>query len=70
MILKPLIILEPFMPAYKVGSGEIDWLEALERMAAKGQTGFTWQPVLQPLVKFRGSSYHYENQPAIGADAV
>ncbi len=25
------------MPAYKVGSGEIDWLEALERMAAKGK---------------------------------
>jgi sialic acid synthase SpsE len=29
--------LEAFMPAYKVGSGEIDWLEALERMAAKGK---------------------------------
>jgi N-acetylneuraminate synthase len=29
--------LEPFMPAYKVGSGEIDWLEALERMASKGK---------------------------------
>ncbi|MAT42540.1 MAG: N-acetylneuraminate synthase [Anaerolineaceae bacterium] len=29
--------LEPFMPAYKVGSGEIDWLEALGRMASKGK---------------------------------
>lgn len=29
--------LEPFVPAYKVGSGEIDWLEALQRMAAKGK---------------------------------
>jgi len=29
--------LDAFMPAYKVGSGEIDWLEALERMAAKGK---------------------------------
>ena len=29
--------LEAFMPAYKVGSGEIDWIEALEYMAAKGQ---------------------------------
>ena len=29
--------LEPFMPAYKVGSGEIDWIEALEYMAAKGK---------------------------------
>ncbi len=29
--------LDAFMPAYKVGSGEIDWLEALERMASKGK---------------------------------
>jgi N-acetylneuraminate synthase len=29
--------LEPYMPAYKVGSGEINWLEALERMASKGK---------------------------------
>jgi len=26
-----------FMPAYKIGSGEIDWLEALARMADKGK---------------------------------
>jgi N-acetylneuraminate synthase len=26
-------MLDPYVPAYKVGSGEIDWLEALERMA-------------------------------------
>jgi sialic acid synthase SpsE len=30
-------MLESYVPAYKVGSGEIDWLEALERMAAKGK---------------------------------
>jgi len=30
-------MLEPYMPAYKIGSGEIDWLEALERMASKGK---------------------------------
>lgn len=30
-------MLEPYVPAYKAGSGEIDWLEALERMAAKGK---------------------------------
>jgi sialic acid synthase SpsE len=30
-------MLEKFMPAYKIGSGEIDWIEALERMAAKGK---------------------------------
>jgi sialic acid synthase SpsE len=29
--------LEPFMPAYKAGSGEITWIEALERMAVKGK---------------------------------
>ena len=29
--------LDDFMPAYKVGSGEIDWIEALERMASKGK---------------------------------
>lgn len=29
--------LDAYMPAYKVGSGEIDWLEALQRMAAKGK---------------------------------
>ena len=29
--------LDQYMPAFKVGSGEIDWLEALERMASKGK---------------------------------
>lgn len=28
---------DPYVPAYKIGSGEIDWLEALERMAHKGK---------------------------------
>jgi N-acetylneuraminate synthase len=27
----------PFVPAFKVGSGEIDWIEALEHMASKGK---------------------------------
>lgn len=27
----------PYVPAFKVGSGEIDWIEALERMASKGK---------------------------------
>ena len=27
----------PFVPAFKVGSGEIDWIEALEHMAGKGK---------------------------------
>jgi len=29
--------LADYMRAYKIGSGEIDWLEALQRMAAKGK---------------------------------
>ncbi len=30
-------MLESYVPAYKVGSGEIDWIEALEYMASKGK---------------------------------
>lgn len=30
-------MLDPFVPAYKIGSGDIDWLEELERMARKGK---------------------------------
>ena len=30
-------MLDPYVPAYKIGSGEIDWLETLERMARKGK---------------------------------
>jgi N-acetylneuraminate synthase len=30
-------MLDAFVPAYKIGSGEIDWIEALERMASKGK---------------------------------
>lgn len=29
--------LDEYMPAYKVGSGDITWLEAIERMACKGK---------------------------------
>jgi N-acetylneuraminate synthase len=29
--------LDQYMPAFKVGSGEIDWVEALEKMASKGK---------------------------------
>jgi len=29
--------LEEYMPVYKIGSGEIDWLEAIERIAKKGK---------------------------------
>ncbi len=30
-------MLDPYVPAYKIGSGEINWLEALERIASKGK---------------------------------
>jgi sialic acid synthase SpsE len=30
-------MLDPYVPAYKIGSGEIDWLEAMERMARFGK---------------------------------
>jgi N-acetylneuraminate synthase len=33
-------MLDPYVPMYKAGSGEIDWLEALERMASKGKPFF------------------------------
>jgi len=32
--------LDPYVEMYKAGSGEIDWIEALERMAAKGKPLF------------------------------
>jgi sialic acid synthase SpsE len=32
--------LDPYVPVYKAGSGEIDWIEALERMASKGKPIF------------------------------
>jgi len=35
--LEAIDYLDDFMPAYKIGSGEIDWIEALESMAAKGK---------------------------------
>ncbi|MDD5468532.1 MAG: N-acetylneuraminate synthase family protein [Anaerolineales bacterium] len=30
-------MLDGFVPAYKIGSGDIDWIEALERVARKGK---------------------------------
>jgi N-acetylneuraminate synthase len=32
--------LDPYVAMYKAGSGEIDWIEALERMASKGKPFF------------------------------
>jgi sialic acid synthase SpsE len=33
-------MLDPYVQMYKAGSGEIDWIEALERMASKGKPIF------------------------------
>ena len=30
-------MLDPYVPAYKIGSGDITWIEACERMASKGK---------------------------------
>lgn len=49
--------LEPFMPAYKIGSGEITWIEALERMACKGK----------PVILATGASDIGEVQRAVHA---
>jgi N-acetylneuraminate synthase len=49
--------LEPFMPAYKIGSGEIDWIEALEYMAHKGK----------PVILATGASTIGEVQQAVHA---
>jgi N-acetylneuraminate synthase len=49
--------LDQYMPAYKVGSGEIDWIEALERMASKGK----------PVILATGASNLGEVQRAVHA---
>jgi len=46
---------DPYIPAYKVGSGEIDWLEALEHMASKGK----------PMIIATGASSIGEVQQAV-----
>ena len=33
-------MLDPYVPAYKIGSGDITWLEAIEKMAEKGKPIF------------------------------
>lgn len=50
-------MLERYVPAYKVGSGEIDWIEALEYMAAKGK----------PMILATGAATLGEVQKAVHA---
>jgi sialic acid synthase SpsE len=47
----------PYIPAFKVGSGEIDWIEALEHMASKGK----------PVIIATGASNIGEVQKAVHA---
>lgn len=47
--------LEPYVPAYKVGSGDIDWLESLEKIAGKGK----------PVILSTGASTIGEVQQAV-----
>jgi N-acetylneuraminate synthase len=39
--------LDAYMPVYKIGSGDIDWLEAIDRIAGKGKP-CCWQPAPHP----------------------
>lgn len=50
-------MLDHYVPAYKIGSGDINWLEALERMAKKGK----------PLILATGASTIGEVQRAVHA---
>ena len=43
-------MLDPYVPAYKIGSGDITWLEALERMAEKNITN-----ILNAIEKSKGT---------------
>lgn len=48
---------DPYVPAFKIGSGEIDWIEALEHMASKGK----------PVIIATGASTIGEVQKAVHA---
>ena len=50
-------MLEPYVPAYKIGSGDITWIEALEHIAAKGK----------PVLLATGASDIGEVERAVGA---
>jgi N-acetylneuraminate synthase len=50
-------MLDPYVPAYKVGSGDITWIEALERMARKGK----------PVILSTGASVIGDVQRAVNA---
>jgi N-acetylneuraminate synthase len=51
---------DPYLPAYKIGSGEIDWIESLQLMASKGK----------PVLLATGASNIGEVQKAVHAILV
>ena len=63
-------MLDPYVPAYKIGSGEITWPEALERMAQQGQAGPAGHRRFGYRRGAEGRAHHPGDQPAAGADAV
>ena len=63
-------MLDPYVPMYKAGSGEIDWIEALERMASKGKPFFVATGASDHRRSAARGARHPDDQPAAGADAV
>lgn len=53
-------VVDPFIPAYKVGSGDITWLEIIQHMAAKGK----------PLLLATGAATADEVDRAVGAALI
>ena len=48
---------DPYVPAYKIGSGDITWLDAIDRMASKGK----------PVILATGASTLEDVERAVGA---
>ncbi len=63
-------MLDPYVQMYKAGSGEIDWIEALERMASKGKPFFVATGASTIGEVQRAVHAILKHQPAAGADAV
>ena len=63
-------MLDPYVPAYKIGSGDITWLEALGAHGAQRQTGAAGDRRFQYRRGAAGGAHHPGDQSAAGADAV
>ena len=62
--------LDQYVEIYKAGSGEIDWIEALERMASKGKAVLCCDGCLDDWRSAARRACHLEDQQAIGVDAM